>query len=271
MSDATAKKPPAAHPPLSPSEQIGPWMKENAEAIIVAFIMALVIRCFFIEVFKIPSSSMEPHLLGDMHDRCDFLHYHGGRKGGDRIMVTKYYYSLNDIQRYDVAVFRFPLNQARNFIKRVVGLPDEHLFIEDGDLFALPAGEYDALPEGGRTDGFRIAAKPRDCQRSAWIDVFHYRNLLEGPRRREEDEREPFEFGQNWSTAGSDAGFTVENGRLTTHEGDRGRSAKFTLQHRIRDDRSNPVHDVRIAFTLDVHGSEGRAFARIRNKYGKST
>jgi len=92
-------------------EALGPWVKENIEAIIVAFIMALVIRCFCIEVFKIPSSSMEPTLLGDLSDThplnaCPFKDEHGS-PGGDRIMVTKYYYGFSSIERYDVVVNRF--------------------------------------------------------------------------------------------------------------------------------------------------------------------
>ncbi|MBV8881249.1 MAG: S26 family signal peptidase, partial [Planctomycetaceae bacterium] len=79
-------------------ESFGVWCKENIEAIVIAFIMALVIRCFCIEVFKIPSSSMEPTLLGDVspnHRRelCPFKDYHvplnSDNASGDRIMVTK--------------------------------------------------------------------------------------------------------------------------------------------------------------------------------------
>ena len=73
------------------------WARENVEAIVVAFIMALVIRCFCIEVFKIPSSSMEPTLMGDNygeHYKSGCTFDHGRRTGGDRIMVTKFYYAL---------------------------------------------------------------------------------------------------------------------------------------------------------------------------------
>ena len=100
MAAATEKKDP---------EPLTRWAKENVEAIVVAFIMALVIRCFCIEVFKIPTSSMEPYLLGELNDNhinncrdVGFLHYHDKRRGGDRIMVTKYFYSLAPIRRFDV-------------------------------------------------------------------------------------------------------------------------------------------------------------------------
>src|SRR6185295_3293100 len=71
-------------------ESFGVWIKENVEAIVIAFIMALVIRCFCIEVFKIPSSSMEPTLLGDVYpaapshprEECPFRDYHVS-PGGD--------------------------------------------------------------------------------------------------------------------------------------------------------------------------------------------
>src|SRR5437016_4373020 len=60
----------SAQPSLAAAKERGPdsiqqWVRENIEAIIVAFIMALVIRCFCIEVLKIPSSSMAPTPLRD--------------------------------------------------------------------------------------------------------------------------------------------------------------------------------------------------------------
>lgn len=144
--EAARAKP--AEPP-SPEHPLA-WVKENVEAIAVAFIMALVIRCFCVEVFKIPSSSMEPTLLGDTSTRS-----------GDRIMVTKLTYALQDVARFEPVVFKFPGNPMKNYIKRVVGLPDEKFMLYRGNVYASPG--VDARPD------FRIQRKSLRTQRSIWI------------------------------------------------------------------------------------------------------
>jgi signal peptidase I len=101
------------------------WIKENVEAIAIAIVMALVIRQFAIEAFKIPTESMNPTLLGDS----------GGGGTGDRILVFKVPYLLGGPSRWDVVVFKYPLNTSKNYIKRLVGLPGETLEItRDGDI-----------------------------------------------------------------------------------------------------------------------------------------
>lgn len=127
-------------------------VKDHLEMIVVAFIMALVIRCFFVEVFKIPTGSMEPTLMGN-NERT--------REGGDRIMVNKFYYLFHDVERFDVIVFRYPLNVMRNFIKRAVGIGPEYIRMEDGDI-------YHADDQDGP---FRIARKSFEKQQSIWIPL----------------------------------------------------------------------------------------------------
>ncbi len=146
--DAVAAPKPAE--PLPPEHPLA-WVKENVEAIADAFIMALVIRCFCVEVFKIPSSSMEPTLLGDSRDR-----------GGDRIMVTKLTYALQDVGRFEPVVFKFPLNPMKNYIKRVVGLPNERFVIFRGNIYTAPAGPGNPA--------YEIRRKPLRAQRSLWIN-----------------------------------------------------------------------------------------------------
>lgn len=59
---------------------------------------------------------------------------------GDRILVNKYGFSFHEPERWDVVVFKFPGDGNMNYIKRLVGLPNEQLEIFQGDLFAKPAG-----------------------------------------------------------------------------------------------------------------------------------
>ena len=86
--------------------------REYAEAIIVALQLAGFVRGVVVQAFKIPSGSMEKTLLI-----------------GDHILVNKFIYWFRGVERGDVIVFRFPKDESRDFIKRVVGLPgDEILF-----------------------------------------------------------------------------------------------------------------------------------------------
>ena len=72
---------------------------------------------------------------------------------GDRILVNKYDYNHRDPDRWDVVVFKFPGDGEMNYIKRLVGLPNETLRVYQGDIFIRD-------DEGG-TD-FEIARKPAD-------------------------------------------------------------------------------------------------------------
>jgi signal peptidase I len=74
---------------------------------------------------------------------------------GDRILVNKYIYTVNDPQRWDVVVFKFPGNAQINYIKRLVGLPGETIRLFQGDLFAA------SDKEPGDAD-FKIARKPEN-------------------------------------------------------------------------------------------------------------
>lgn len=137
------------------------FLKDNLEAIAVAVVMALVIKHFCVEAFKIPTSSMKPTLYGDGDDP---LH---PKNKGDRILVDKCAYVLRDPQRWDIPVFRYPLNRARNFIKRIVGLPGERLRIStDGDIWVRKSGDA-----GGEKDLY-IPQKPRRVRERFYRRVY---------------------------------------------------------------------------------------------------
>lgn len=87
-------------------------------------------------------------------------------RSGDRVLVLKYLYAFAEPKRWDVVVFKNPTDptgDAANFIKRLVGLPDEQLLFLDGDVFTAPLG-------AGR-DGFTVARKPEYIQRAVWQPV----------------------------------------------------------------------------------------------------
>lgn len=159
----------------------GNVFQENLEAVVVAVILALIIRHYAMEAFVIPTGSMAPTLLGEhfvvecgnckrpwavgksettFTARCEIcqekrqvkrgdngfgngdVNYdnsvpfmNSAIHGGNKILVNKLIYKFTDPERFDVMVFKYPVEPGRNFIKRVVGLPNERLKIEHGDVF----------------------------------------------------------------------------------------------------------------------------------------
>jgi signal peptidase I len=83
-------------------------IRQYTEAFLIAILLALVIRTFVVQAFKIPSGSMLPTL-----------------QIGDHLLVNKFLYWFTDPQRGDVIVFKFPQDEGRDFIKRVIALPGD--------------------------------------------------------------------------------------------------------------------------------------------------
>ena len=166
---ATTKESHAKHgPPQGAS-------RETCESIAFAFVLALLFRTFAAEAFVIPTGSMAPTLLGRNKDvacpacgqkyqigasdeldddsgtylvparRIDqsvcpnCRHMHDVKDlnvfKGDRILVNKSAFQFGDPSRWDVIVFRYPEDTQKNYIKRLVGLPNEAIRIERGDVY----------------------------------------------------------------------------------------------------------------------------------------
>ncbi len=105
-------------------------LRENIEAILLAIVLALFIRTFIVQAFKIPSGSMKETLLI-----------------GDHILVNKFLYgvklpfvsatiiSYKEPQRGDIVVFKFPEDPDKDFIKRVVGVAGDVVESRDKKIF----------------------------------------------------------------------------------------------------------------------------------------
>lgn len=119
-------------------------IKEYLEPIVIAILIALFIRTFIVQAFKIPSSSMEPTLQVGDHLLVNKFIY------GIKIpfMDTKYF-QFRKPQRGDIVVFIYPKDRSKDFIKRVVGTEGEKIeivrdkiYIND-QLIDDPWGHYD--------------------------------------------------------------------------------------------------------------------------------
>src|SRR6187431_2445732 len=104
--------------------------REYFESIVIAVILALFIRTFVVQAFKIPTGSMENNLLI-----------------GDHLLVNKFVFAptltgleqtllpIDPIRRGDILVFKFPEDPNRDFIKRVIGLPGETIELKGKTLY----------------------------------------------------------------------------------------------------------------------------------------
>lgn len=105
--------------------------REWIEILVIALVLALFIRAFFLHPYKIPSQSMEDTLLQ-----------------GDHIMATKFSYGMTvpfttykiwgrDIvpKRGDVVIFTFPKDPSLDFVKRVIGLPGDTIAVRDKKVY----------------------------------------------------------------------------------------------------------------------------------------
>jgi signal peptidase I len=95
-------------------------------------------------------------------------------RAGDRILVLKYLRGVFEPSRFDVVVFKSPVDPQTNFIKRLVGLPGEQIALVDGDVFVRDASLAldPSAPTLWNQDGWHIARKPERVQRAVWQQVF---------------------------------------------------------------------------------------------------
>jgi len=133
----------------------GGVIREYAESIVVAILIALFIRAFVVQAFKIPSGSMEPTLLV-----------------GDHLLVNKFIYGIKipfvdrkllvykEPKRGDIVVFIFPKDKKKDFIKRVVGAPGDTVEVRHKKIYIN--GKHWDDPYGVYRDAEVTGMVPRD-------------------------------------------------------------------------------------------------------------
>lgn len=215
--------------PSEPSHGAETSAIATLQSLIVAFVLAMTFRGFVTEGFVIPTGSMAPTLLGEhlllhssqtgdtfavdskrkdgataMYDPLLGRNYKLSVAGlsaerprmGDRILVLKCLYPFFEPDRFDVVVFKNPTDpngDAENYIKRLIGLPNEAIWLADGDVFVAPSDE------SGDPDAYEVQRKPDYIQRAVWQPVQDSNFIPLHPDRLSPRYAAPW-FGQEWRT-----------------------------------------------------------------------
>ena len=135
-------------PADEPRSSTARWLREGIVVVVVAVLVAVLLRAFVVQTFYIPSGSMEPTL-----------------QIGDRILVDKLSYHLHGVDRGDIVVFSRPPAEncggpeVNDLVKRVIGLP--------GDVLSL-SSNHTVYVDGKRLD-------------EAWLPSIEQNNTFPGP------------------------------------------------------------------------------------------
>jgi signal peptidase I len=100
--------------------------REYFESILVAVVLALFVRTFVFQAFKIPTGSMKPNLLVGDHLIVNKFIFAPTLSGIERALLP-----MRPIERGDIVVFKYPEEPERDFIKRVIGLPGDTLELQN--------------------------------------------------------------------------------------------------------------------------------------------
>lgn len=100
------------------SNSLGEEIKDWIISILVAVVLAFFIRYFIVELYLVDGPSMRPTLLSQ-----------------ERLVVNKFIYRFRAPERGEILVFRYPQDQSRDFIKRVIAIPGDTIEIKDGRVF----------------------------------------------------------------------------------------------------------------------------------------
>lgn len=105
-------------------------IREYFESIVIAVILALFVRTWVVQAFKIPTGSMENNLLIGDHLLVNKFIF-----GPTPLAIGRHTLPVRPIRRGDIVVFKYPEEPDRDFIKRVIGLPGETVELRNKKIF----------------------------------------------------------------------------------------------------------------------------------------
>ena len=160
-----------ASPPRRRRRRLWAFLWEWSKAVQLAFIIFLLSRAFLIEMFKIPSGSMESTLLVG-----DFLVVNKLLYGAELPFIGTRLPAVRDPAAGDVVVFRWPEDPSKSFVKRLVGLPNDIVEMREGTLFRNGTAQHEVYAVH-RDVGFDPASAEFRWQRdfvAPGVDVRRY-------------------------------------------------------------------------------------------------
>ena len=165
VDESPAGSPPGAATPPEPLEQpeqppaprssSARWLREGIIVVVVAVLVAVLLRAFVVQTFYIPSGSMEPTL-----------------QIGDRILVNKLSYHLHGVDRGNIVVFSRPPTEScggpevNDLVKRVIGMPGDVLTLSGGYVYVdgkrlnetwLPSSEQGITSAGPQGSNWNLS------------------------------------------------------------------------------------------------------------------
>jgi signal peptidase I len=129
-------------------------LAEYAESLIITILLALFANTFIVQAFKIPSQSMEPTLLVGDHLLVNKFLFGGSGAWYEKLLPYR------AVHRGDIVVFKFPFEDHSHYVKRVIGVPGDHLRIinnqvyVNGKCLAEPYVVHDPAAEDPFVDNF---------------------------------------------------------------------------------------------------------------------
>lgn len=191
-------------------------IRDNIDALAIAVLMAVLMKYFAIEAYEIPTSSMQPTMMGS-------------EVAGvyDRILVDKSRYVLTDPKRWDIAVFRYPLRKTQNYVKRIVGMPGDRIRIGGGNLYNVRPGGDPANPAD-----LESLRRPPSIQEQHWKELYPARAELHGETR-----------ALGFSFQGTGGEWSEEDGVLSVKQRREGSRATLTFLSAKDNGLTNRVYD----------------------------